>query len=38
VTFLQAGVLLAIGLVLWGVNRLVTGAPPKDVRVEELSG
>jgi basic amino acid/polyamine antiporter, APA family len=38
VTFLQAGILLAIGLVLWGVNRLVTGPPPKDVRVEEISG
>jgi basic amino acid/polyamine antiporter, APA family len=38
VTFLQAGILLGIGLLLWVVNRLVTGPPPKDVKVEELAG
>jgi basic amino acid/polyamine antiporter, APA family len=38
VTFAQAGILLGIGVVLWVVNRLVAGAPPKDVDVKELAG
>lgn len=37
VTFLQAGVLLGIGLVLWAVTRLVVGPPPKDVDLQDLA-
>jgi basic amino acid/polyamine antiporter, APA family len=34
--YLRAGILLAIGVVLWAVTRLLTG-PPRDLKPEELS-
>jgi APA family basic amino acid/polyamine antiporter len=37
VTFLQAGVLLGIGLVLWVITRLVVGPPPKEIDLRELA-
>ena len=36
-TFARAGLLLAVGVALWAVNRLVDG-PPRDVEVERLRG
>jgi basic amino acid/polyamine antiporter, APA family len=36
-TFARAGVLLAVGVVLWVVNRLAEGPPP-DVEAERLQG
>ena len=35
--FLRAALLLALGAVLWAVNRLITG-PPDPINVEELAG